>query len=119
VIVLFGTLALFLSQILPSRRLAAMTTGLVVVASYFITSLARIDENLEAVARLSPLNYYQSGEAINGLDWGWLGGLFGVAMLFTMLAWWRFQKRDLRVGGEGSWNLRLRRKIHTQAKMSS
>jgi ABC-2 type transport system permease protein len=108
VILLFGTLALLLSQVLPSRRLAAMLTGIVVVASFFITSLARIDENLETIARLSPLNYYQSGEAINGLNWAWLGGLLGFSVLFTLLAWIRFQRRDLRVSGEGGWNLRLR-----------
>jgi ABC-2 type transport system permease protein len=118
VILLFGTLALLLSQLFPSRRLTAMITGLVVVASFFITSLATIDENLETAARFSPLNYYQSGEAINGLDWGWLGGLFGVAVLFTLLAWWRFQHRDLRVGGEGSWSLRLRKSPRTRTAMS-
>jgi len=115
VTLLFGSIALALSQILPSRRLAAMVTGLVVVASYFVTSLANIDENLETIARFSPLNYYQSGEAINGLDWSSLGGLLGFAALFTLLAWWRFQRRDLRVGGEGGWNLRMRPRIAKEA----
>jgi len=28
-----------------------------------------------------------------------------VSLIFTLLAWWRFQRRDIRVGGEGGWNL--------------
>ncbi len=112
---LFGAVALALSQVLPSRRLAAMVTGLAVVASYFITSLANIDEKLESIARFSPLSYYQSGEAINGLDWASLGGLLGFAALFILFAWLRFQRRDLRVGGEGGWNLRLRPWIPKEA----
>lgn len=115
VTMLFGSVALALSQVLPSRRLTAMVTGLVVVASYFITSLANIDENLESIARFSPLNYYQSGEAINGLHWASLGGLLGFAALFTLFAGWRFQRRDLRVGGEGGWNLRLKPRIPREA----
>src|SRR5262249_21571338 len=42
-VLLFGNLALFLSLVLPSRRLAAMTAGIVLVASFFLTMLARID----------------------------------------------------------------------------
>lgn len=103
VVLLFGTLALLLSMLLPSRRLAAMTAGILLVASYFITSLANVDEDLKAFARFSPLNYYQSGKALNGLNLAWLGGLLAFALLFALLAWWRFQRRDIRVGGEGSW----------------
>lgn len=107
VLLLFGSLALLLSMLLPSRRLAAMTAGFLLVASFFITSLARIDENLETVAKLSPLNYYQSGEAILGLSGEWLLGLLAAAAIFAVLAWWRFERRDIRVGGEGSWQLSL------------
>jgi len=104
-LLLFGALALLLSMVLPSRRMAASVAGVVMVASFFITSLARIDERLETVAKLSPLNYYQSGEAIHGLNWQWVGGLLLVTMVFVLLAWWRFWRRDIRVGGEGGWRL--------------
>jgi ABC-2 type transport system permease protein len=99
----FGTLALLLSMVLPSRRAAAMVAGILLVASFFITSLARVDKNLETVARFSPLNYYQSGEAVKGLNGEWFWGLLVCAALLTVLAWWRFGRRDIRVGGEGSW----------------
>lgn len=115
VTLLFGMLALMLSQILPSRRTAATVAGLLVVASYFIDSLANIDENLEGIARFSPLNYYQSGEAINGLNWGWFLGLLAFATLFALLAWWRFDRKDLRVGGESGWSLWSARKTSKPA----
>lgn len=103
----FSALALLLSMTLPSRNLAAMTTGLILVASFFITSLARIDDGLEQIARFSPLNYYQGGNAVVDLNGDWLLGLLAVAALFALLAWWRFQRRDIRVAGEGSWQLPL------------
>ena len=106
-LMLFGFLALLLSMLLPSRRFAAMAGGMLLVASFFISSLARIDDNLVKVAEYSPFNYYQGGEAIIGLDWGWIGGLLGFALLFALLAWWRFERRDIRVGGEGGWGVSL------------
>lgn len=110
VLLFFGNLALFFSMVLPSRRLASMTTGMVLVASYFLTMLARIDKNLETVAHLSPLQYYQGGQAIHGLNGVWLGGLVVATGLLAVLAGWRFEQRDIRVGGERSWNWPWRRK---------
>jgi len=104
-LLLFGTISLFLSMLLPSRRLAATTAGLLLVASFFITGLAKINEDLEPVAKLSPLNYYQTQEAFQGLNGTWLAGLLAAMVLFAALAWWRFQRRDIRVGGEGGWRL--------------
>lgn len=103
VLVLFGMLALWLSLILPSRRMAAMVAGIALVGSYFVTSLARINADLEPIAKLSPLNYYQGGEAIEGLNVGWAVSLPMAAGLFAVLAWRHFERRDIRVGGEGGW----------------
>jgi ABC-2 type transport system permease protein len=103
VLMLFTGLALALSMLLPSRSAAATAASAVLVASYFLTSLARVINFLQAAARFSPLNYFQSGDAVNGLNWAWLSGLLGAAAFFTLLAWWGYQRRDLRVSGEGSW----------------
>lgn len=105
VLMLFGTLSLILSMLLPSRRLAALIAGVLMVASFFITGLSSLDERLEMIARFSPLNYYQGGDAINQMNWEWILGLLGFSLLFVLLAWWAFQRRDIRVGGEGGWGL--------------
>lgn len=104
-LVLFGSLALFLSMILPSRRLASMVTGLLMVASFFINGLAGLNDKLEPVAKLTPLHYYQAQEAFKDFNITWFLGLLASSLVFTVLAWWRFEKRDLRVAGEGGWEL--------------
>ncbi len=103
VLMFFGTLALLFSQTLPSRRAAASVSGLALVASFFLPTLAHINDVIEPFARLSPLYYYQGGKAIDGLNTTWLAGLLGLALLWALLAWWRFERRDIRVGGEGGW----------------
>ena len=103
----FGGLALLLSMVLPSRRLAAMTTGMLLIASFFLTTLERLDPSLKTVARFSPLHYYQSGDALQGLNVSWFVALLVAAGLFIVVAWWRFERRDIRVAGEGVWRWRL------------
>lgn len=110
VLIWFGSFALLLSLILPSRRAAASLSGLALVASYFITTLAKVSSDLSALAQYSPLNYYQGGDALNGLNVGWLIGLLFVALIFTAIALWLFQRRDIRVFGEGSWGWNSSRK---------
>ena len=106
VLLFFGALALVLSMVMPSRGNAAMTSGILLVANFFIVGLARINEDLEPVARFSPLKYHQSGEAMtDGLNITWFVGLLAFAVLFTLVAWWLFLRRDIRVGGEGGWRL--------------
>jgi ABC-2 type transport system permease protein len=110
VLMLFAALALWLSMALPSRTIAASAAGMLLVASYFLTSLGRVINSLKEAAKLSPLSYFQSGFAVDGLDLGWFGGLLGAAGVFTLLAWWGYQRRDLRISGEGSWQLGINRK---------
>ena len=100
---LFGMLALLCSMLFPSQRLAAMVSGLVLVASYFLTSIGRLNPDLEDVERLFPLHYYQGGYAAAEMNWGWFAGLLGIALAFALVAWWRFEGRDVRVAGEGNW----------------
>lgn len=117
---LFASLGLFLSMILPSRGAAGMTAGLILIASYFLTSLVNIDDRLASIERFSPLLYYQSGYAINGLKLNWFLGLTAIWVVLTGVAWLRFSARDIRLGGEGGWELlRLsgsRRKTTGRAK---
>jgi ABC-2 type transport system permease protein len=91
--------------VLPSARMATMLTSGLVVANYLLLGLSNINEDLKAVVEYTPLHFYQGGKAIDGLNWGWLAGLLGVSLVFALLAWWRFERRDIRVGGEGGWSL--------------
>jgi ABC-2 type transport system permease protein len=99
--------------VLPSARLAGALTSGLLVADYLLQGLANINENLKAIVQYTPLHFYQGGKAMDGLDWGWLALLLGASLLLALVAWWRFQRRDIRVGGEGGWRLpalSLRRK---------
>ncbi|MGD8626570.1 MAG: ABC transporter permease subunit [Anaerolineae bacterium] len=104
-LLLFGCLALLLSMILPSARAAGMVSGGLLVANYLLTGLANINDDLQAIVDYTPLHYYQGGAAISELNLGWLAGLLAAAAILALLAWWRFQQRDIRVGGEGGWRL--------------
>ena len=104
-LLLFGTLALLLSMVLPSVRIAGMITGGLLIANYLLIGLSNINEDLKSLIEFTPLHYYQGGDAITELNWGWLAGLLAVSGAFALLAWWRFQRRDIRVGGEGGWRL--------------
>lgn len=109
-LLLFGSLALLLATLLPSRRMAAMSGGMVVVFSFFLTMFGRVDNGVRTAAAFLPLEYYQSGEAINGLNGLWFGGLLVFALAFAGLAWWQFEQRDIRVAGEGVWHWPFRRR---------
>jgi hypothetical protein len=81
------------------------------VASFFLNGLANINDTLAKVEPFLPTRYYQAEGWVNGLRWDWFAGLLLVGIAFMLLAWWAFQQRDIRVGGEGSWRLPfLRRK---------
>jgi len=104
-LMLFGTLTLLLSMLLPSQQWAAMTSGLVLVASYFLTSLARLSEKLRPIEKFFPMHYYQGGQALTRMNWGWFGILIGFSIIFAIFAWWLFEHRDIRVSGESGWRM--------------
>ena len=109
ILILFLSLALFLSMVLPNSGSASLTAGFLLIASYFISSLAGIDENLEGFNRFSPLKYYQGGAAVNGFNGEYLMLLFGFAVFFLLLAWFFFERRDMRFGGTGGLRLVFKR----------
>lgn len=105
VTLVYAAFGLLLSMLLPSRQLAASGGALLVVADYLINALANINPDLENIARLLPQGYYQGGAAVLDPNWGWTAGLLGAAALLALLSAALFQRRDIRVGGEGGWQL--------------
>jgi ABC-2 type transport system permease protein len=105
ILMLFQSLALLLSMILPSSSSTGFVSGFLLIASFFISSLAKLDEKLEGVNRFSPLKYYQGGAAVEGLDTQYLLLLFGITLFCLLIAGFLFVKRDLRFGGSGGFRL--------------
>ncbi|MDA1330040.1 MAG: hypothetical protein DWG76_04810 [Chloroflexi bacterium] len=103
----FTGLSLLFSMLLPSKRSAGMLSGIFLVASFFLNGLAGLSDTLKEIAPFFPLYYYQSDNWVNGFEPGWLLSLLGFGLLFKLAAWWAFQRRDIRVGGEGGWKLKL------------
>ncbi len=110
VLLLFTSIALLLSMILPAARQAGMLTGAVLVGNYLLQGLAKINDTLDPLIRYTPLHYYQGGTAVEGLNLNWLAGLCATSLPLLVAAWLLFLHRDIRVGGERSWRLPGRRK---------
>jgi ABC-2 type transport system permease protein len=110
VLMVFLGLALLLSMIIPNSGAANAIAAMLLIASYFISSLANIDDSLEGINRFSPLKYYQGGSAIEGLDVQNLLILLAIAVVFILVAWVIFIWRDLRFGGSGGFRIVFRSK---------
>jgi ABC-2 type transport system permease protein len=105
VLVLFGAMALLFSMLLPAARMATGLAGGLLLVNFLFIGLANLNSDLGAIYELTPLYFYQGGAAIEGIDWGSLLGLTGITLVFALLAWLLFQRREIRVGGEGGWKL--------------
>ncbi len=105
-LLLFGSFALLLSMIVPASRIASMIVSGLLVANYLTVGLSNINQDLKSIVEYTPLHIYQGGYAILGINWDWLLITSMGALLFLLLAWWRFLNRDLRVAGEGGWKLK-------------
>lgn len=106
---IYTCLALLLSMFLPARSLAAMISGVFAVVSYFVSSLSFMNETLEALAKFMPYHYFQTVFTYQEIKVEWLLALLGISALMGAAAWLRFLRRDIRLAGEGSWRLSLRR----------
>ena len=106
ILMFFMTLALLFSMLLPSRSMANMMTAMLVVASFFISLLSGVVEQLGRVADFSPLTYLEITTAIeDGLNLTWLGVFLAIDLSLALISWMLFQRRDVRVGGEGTLRL--------------
>lgn len=109
ILLLFGCLALLFSMILPGGKAAGGLAGALLVANFLLIGISGINEDLKPLYELTPFHFNQGAKAIEGINLSWIGGLFAVALILALLARWRFSDRDIRVGGEGGWRLRIPR----------
>ncbi|BBM88100.1 alpha/beta hydrolase fold domain-containing protein [Candidatus Uabimicrobium amorphum] len=100
----FTALSLLLSMLLPSRIAATMTSGLIMLIAQMIANLAKLSSTLQPVAVFSPFEYYQGIKALERFDLGHFILLIAIAIVFTIMAFLQFKKRDIRVAGEGDMN---------------
>ncbi|MEE8120761.1 MAG: ABC transporter permease subunit [Anaerolineales bacterium] len=102
----YMTLALLLSMLLPAHSMASMLTAMLVVASFFITLLSGVVDQLERAADFSPLTYLETATAIeDGLNLTWIGVFLAIDLALALISWQLFQRRDVRVSGEGTMRL--------------
>ena len=104
-LIFLAALAFLFSMLLPSRQTAAMLSGIMLVASFFLNGLSKLNESLAGVEKFLPLHYFQGETWTAGLNWTWLAILLSSAAICSLVAWWLFLRRDIRVGGEGGWSL--------------
>ena len=106
ILMFFMTLALLFSMLLPSRSMANMLAAMLLVASFFITLLSGVVDQLERAADFSPLTYLETTAAVDaGLNLTWLGVFLVINLVLALISWRLFQRRDVRVGGEGTLRL--------------
>jgi ABC-2 type transport system permease protein len=107
ILMFFMTLSTLFSMLLPARSMASMLAGMLVAASFFVTLLSGVVDELERVADFSPLTYLETATAIeHGLNLTWFGIFIAIDLVLVLISWQLFQRRDIRVGGEGTLRLK-------------
>jgi ABC-2 type transport system permease protein len=108
---LFLALAFWAGAALPSRSAAAVVCIGAVVVTYFLNTIGAAVDVLEIPRKFSPF-YWADGShvLVGGFDWLRTLGLLLVTAVFTALALWSFDRRDIAGGGaEWSWRHLLHR----------
>jgi ABC-2 type transport system permease protein len=92
-------ISLFLAAYLPNRRMAAMVSAVVLIASFFGSNLASLVDALEPLRPFSLFYYVDTSTAVfTDIAWGNVAALLGVAAVAFALALWAFQRRNVTVG---------------------
>lgn len=94
----FGALALALGCVTGKRGLSIGVAGAVGVMAYFLNALAPLVDAIEPSRRLSPFYYSAAADPLtNGLAFGHVAVLIGLAVVFLAVALVMFERRDLAV----------------------
>jgi len=106
IVMFFMNLSLLFAMIMPARSMASMLCGMLVGVSFFITLLSGVVEELDRIADFSPLSYLETTSAVSdGLSLNYFIMFVAINLIMAIISWRLFQRRDIRVGGEGSWHL--------------
>lgn len=94
---LFGTLALAVGAATGRRSAALGVAGTVAVAGYVIRALSENVSWMSAWRWVSPFHYYLGSDPLhNGFDLGYLLVLAGGSVVFVVVAFVTFDRRDIR-----------------------
>jgi len=92
----FSVIGYALGAVSGKRGLAGALTGAVAFASYIITNLAPTVSALETVNKFSPYEYFNRPSILdNAVQWGDQFILLGICVVFIMLGYFFFVKRDI------------------------
>ena len=94
-LIIFGSISLLLSLVLPSGRIAGRISSGLLVINYVLVGFANLNLNLKSIVQFTPLYLYQGGIAVFGLNGDWLFIAIVVIVVLLLLAWWRFLKKDI------------------------
>ncbi|HEY5476423.1 MAG TPA: ABC transporter permease subunit [Tepidiformaceae bacterium] len=98
---LFLCLALWCSAALPTRSAAALTSGGVVVVTFFLNTIGALVGVLDQPRKISPFYWADSSRIlISGFDWLRAIAMLLIAGVFLALAAWSFQRREVSSGGK-------------------
>lgn len=93
----FGTLGIFLSTLVKKPRpITTFVIGLVLIF-YFIETISKISAEISKIGYLSPFRFAPVNASIEGfrLEPLNLAYFIGFSVLFTLLAWSKFRKKDI------------------------
>lgn len=92
----FSVFAFSLGAITGSRGLAGSVAGMMAFVTYLVSSLAVGISALKTVDLLSPFHYFNTPSIIaNGIDWGNMAVLWAIIIVFSLLGFFVFTKRDI------------------------
>lgn len=103
VALVYGAVALALGAGTGNRALASGTATGFVVVSFLAAGLMPLFEGWQNAAKIFPWYYINGSQPlVNGIDWGEVAALTGIALAFALVGWWGLARRDLRAGAAHS-----------------
>jgi len=95
--VVYGSMAMMIGAWTGNKTKASGITAGVMILSYFAVGLLPLIEGASGVARIFPWYYFDSSDPVmNGVNWGHIGVLVGLSVVFAVVAVIGVNRRDLR-----------------------